>query len=46
LADRLAGACERSWLAETKMWQGIEAWEHAHPGFRVLESSAEHDAVG
>lgn len=45
LADRLAGACERHWLASTSMWQGIEAWERAHPGFRVLKSEAEHDGA-
>jgi len=43
LADRLAVACERRWLTPTSMWRAIEAWERAHPGFRVLKSEAEHD---
>lgn len=45
LADRLAGACERRWLVCTSMWQCVEAWEQAHPGFRVVKSDAEHDGT-
>jgi hypothetical protein len=45
LADRLAGACERHWLVLTSMWQDIEAWERAHPGFQVLKTEGEHDAA-
>jgi hypothetical protein len=45
LADRLAGACERHWLASTRMWQGIESWEQAHPGFHVLKTEGEHDGA-
>lgn len=39
LADTLAGLCERSWLVTTAMWQAIEKWEAAHPGFRVLKGA-------
>lgn len=36
LADRLALAYERRWLAQTSMARDIATWEHAHPGYRVL----------
>jgi hypothetical protein len=29
-------ATERAWVAQTRMWASIRAWERAHPGFRVL----------
>lgn len=39
-AERVAQACDRIWLEQTEMWQGIVRWEASHPGFRVLKEAA------
>lgn len=36
LLEVIAGFCERAWLERTEMWQAIQAWEAAHPGYQVL----------
>lgn len=38
LEERLLDGYERRWLKTTQMWQGIRAWEAAHPGYTVLRA--------